>query len=139
VLKITVPIYKQFTKGRGLNKKIVNTLIGLNWYRNVHYAVNDEVKKEYKESVLKQIKNYKPFDGKVKISFFVYLKSKRIDGGNVRSVIEKYVLDALVESNIIKNDTIEYIVEDKSVYLLDKENPRCVICIENVGNYILNT
>ena len=57
----------------------------------------------------------------------IYVANKRTDGGNVRSIIEKFFLDALVENKILENDTIDFISKDSSEYFIDKNNPRAEI------------
>ncbi len=116
-MTITVPIYWQQSK-----KKTV--LVGLNWYRNAHFMALNKAKKHY--STL--ITDFKPFKGdKIHIHYNVYLKRRGTDGGNVRAVIEKFMLDALVKNGIITNDTADIIISDSANYYFDKTNPRCEI------------
>ena len=126
-MKFEVPIYRVFkTKG-----KITTKLIGLNWYRNAHFQILNTVKKEYFLSIKKQFQG--KFDcQKVHITYNIYFKRRGTDGGNCRSVIEKFVLDALVECKIVENDTLDCIISDTSFYFIDKENPRCEIVVEKL-------
>ncbi len=54
------------------------------------------------------------------------------DGHNIRSVIEKFFLDGLVECGAIKDDsTPKFVVGDYGTsYYMDKDNPRIEITIE---------
>ena len=122
VTKITLPIYY---KRRLSNKQGANVLVGLNWYRNAHYRISGDVKKRYHELVKKAIGDAK-FD-KVRIKYTVFIGRRGTDGGNVRSVIEKFFLDGLVECGAIPDDDITHVVGDESHYFIDRDNPRIEI------------
>ncbi len=122
--KFTVPIYWQQTK-----KKTV--LVGMNWYRNCHFMALNKAKKDYYGYILSNNCKVR-LNAPIQIQFCVYLKRKGSDGGNVRSVIEKFVLDGLVKCNIIPDDTFDIVVSDSSQYLLDRDNPRCEIIIKEI-------
>ena len=124
-LKFTVPIYYL---NKFKTKPDENLLIWMNWYRNVHYTTNNKIKQHYK--TLCPISN-KKFD-KATVHYDVYLKDMRTDGPNVRSVIEKYVLDWLISRWIIKDDNLNIIIWDSARYYLDKENPRCEITLKSI-------
>lgn len=123
----TVPIYYFVTKKK-------TRLMGLNWYNAAHFLVKNKAKKHYLELVRDIVGNDGAvhFRGKVKIEYTIYLKRRGTDGGNVRSVIEKFVLDALGTLNVIKDDNASIVVADKADYFFDKENPRAEITIKPV-------
>jgi hypothetical protein len=127
-MKFEVPIYRDFKT----KSKIETKLIGLNWYRNAHFQILNKVKKEYLWIVKSQYQG-KLNVQKVSITYNIYFKRRGTDGGNCRSVIEKFVLDALVESGVIANDTLNCVISDESFYFIDKENPRCEIIITPQG------
>ena len=105
-------------------------LIGMNWYRNAHYHINNKVKKYYKELIFWEVKTQGLQNANletVKIYYKIFLKNARTDGGNVRSVVEKFVLDGLTEIAVLQNDTIKCVVGDGAEYYIDKNNPRCEI------------
>ncbi len=120
MIEIVVPIYYKQSK-----KKTV--LVGLNWYRNVHYAVNNKAKIFYSEIVNDFIDGKPILEGKIHVHYKIFLKRKGSDGGNVRSVIEKYVLDAVKQAKYITDDTADIIVSDSSEYFYDKKYPRAEI------------
>ena len=64
--------------------------------------------------------------GKVQVHYDIYCK-RIIDGGNVRSIIEKFVLDGLVESHAIEEDNVQFVVEDSARYHIAKDNFRCEV------------
>ena len=118
----TLPIYWQQTKSK-------RVLVGLNWYRNAHYFILNKAKKYFHNLVEEACAGQQPFDGKVRVEYKIYLKNKLSDGGNVRSVIEKFALDGLVSAWMIKQDRAVIVSEDGSEYGFDKENPRAEITI----------
>jgi len=123
-MKLIVPIYYTIVKKRKPSKVI---LVNMNWYRNAHYMLSNKVKLFYHELIKKQY-NGEKFTCAVP-KYMIYSKRNGTDGANIRSIIEKFVLDGLVEVGAIKDDTIEYINEDSSEYFIDKENPRAEIFI----------
>jgi len=124
-MKIILPIYylQEFK-----TKKPKNWLVGLNNYRNWHYILSNKIKAHYHQLIKDQVKDTK-FD-KIKPYYKIYIKSKRIDPHNVKSIIEKFALDGLVECGAIKDDGIDYVVGCLgSEYFVDADNPRVEIFI----------
>jgi len=126
-MKLTLPIYYTIVKKTKANKTI---LVNMTWYRNAHYQISNKVKVHYHELVREQYKG-EQFNDKVSVHYKIYVGRKGSDGGNIRSIIEKFVLDGLVNVGAIKNDTIDYVVKDSSEYALDRENPRAEIYIKD--------
>ena len=120
MINVTVPIYINVSK-----KKV--SLMGLNWYRNAHYQVLDKSKKEYLSLVDLDIDGDPITDGTIHVHFKIFLKRKGSDGGNIRSVIEKFVLDAVKKLGYIVDDHAGIIVSDSSEYHFDKDFPRAEI------------
>lgn len=120
--KFTLPIY--YTQ-KFKTKKDKTFLVGLNWYRNAHYMLNNKVKKHYHDLVSEQSGGEK-FD-KIVVKFKIYAKRRGTDGHNIRSIVEKYFLDGLVENGIIPDDNIDHVLGTASVFYVDKDNPRCEI------------
>lgn len=126
VVTLTLPTYYTQTFAK---KKSKTSLIGLNWYRNVHFLMNNKVKHYYHEIVKDQIGDMK-FDT-IRLQYRVYISRAGTDGHNIRSVIEKYTLDGLVECGaIIDDSTPKYVIEDLGTkYFMDSDNPRMEIDI----------
>ena len=122
MITVTVPIHYKQTK-----KKTV--LVALNWYRNVHYNTNDNVKKFYKGIVRDFVEGDPILDNTIHVHYKIFYKRKGTDGGNVRSVIEKYVLDAIKASGHIPEDNAEIIVTSSDEYHQDKKYPRAEITL----------
>jgi hypothetical protein len=117
--KIVVPIYFAYGK-----KKKKTILVGMNWYRNAHFQISNKVKTHYHKLVKDQVSKIKT---PVKIDIVVYISRKGTDPHNVRSIIEKFVFDGLVECGAIPNDTLDYITGGSWEAYYDKKNPRVEI------------
>jgi len=136
VLEITLPLYKTFRKRDAKTKEMKNveTLIALNWYRNAHFQILNKTKKEYHNIISKKVnQSCKLINPPFHVSYKLYIKRKGTDGGNVRSIIEKFTLDALIECGILKDDSIDFIVSDNAEYFYEKENPRCEILFYQIS------
>jgi hypothetical protein len=128
MIKIDLPIYYTIEYKTKKDKTI---LIGLNWYRNVHYMLNNKVKKYYHNIIKEKLNGTKQFKNKINITYKIYLKRRGSDFHNVRSVVEKYILDGLISAGIIVDDTDEYINIIKTIPMgVDKNNPRLELLIE---------
>lgn len=123
-LKLELPIY---TEGKG-NRK---TMLGMNWYRNVHYFKSNDVKKKYKEIVEEKIKG-----SKVKLKFYqidykLFYKVDSCDMMNIIAVVDKFLQDSLQELGIVENDNVQYCKKVTcEVGGQDKLNPRVEVEIK---------
>lgn len=125
-MKLVLPIYyEQEFK----TKENTSFLVGLNWYRNAHYMISNKVKHWYHDEVKKQITRER--FNKVRVHYDVYAKRNGTDGPNIRSILEKFVLDGLVVAGVIPDDKIGILLGDSSDYYIDSENPRIEIIINN--------
>ena len=99
---LTLPIYytQEFK-----TKKNKTFLVGLNWERNAHYFIKSEVKRHYHELVEEQVTALgNPF-AQFEVHSMLYWKNKSSDPRNIVSLVEKYLLDGLQLSGIIKQDS----------------------------------
>lgn len=107
--------------------KIKKHSIGLNWYRNCHFQVSNQVKKKYQYLVSQQLKEYRFCNfQKIKLYFVYYKASKRkTDRSNFCSVHEKFFCDALVSMQIIPDDN-DNIIKESHYYgdVIDRVDPR---------------
>lgn len=126
-MEIILPIYINTSK----KKKV---LVSLNWYRNAHYGIKDKVKKQYHEIVYEQLRGArKPFDKRIGVKYQLWYKRGDCDLMNVVSVLDKFLLDALVQAGMIKDDNVnKYISCHAEVGGKDSENPRLVCIIEEL-------
>lgn len=145
MLKITVPIYYKDYVPRARK----NPLIGMNWLLGAantfkskgnvtstyaltkkvfHQLVADHKKEILSENGGKRLDQTNGYH----VHYKIYLKRKGTDGHNVRSAMEKMILDALETSEIIDNDTFVYTTS--SEFYLDRVGkPRCEIEITAKG------
>jgi len=127
---ISVPLYIELPRKTMAPKRYH---LNLNVYRNLHYQVNNNLKKAYKKIVEPMLKGT-CFSTPLKLTLVLYPPDKRRrDRSNVLVVQEKFFMDALVELGHIPDDNDNYVVS--TTYLsgeVDKENPRVDIIIEEI-------
>lgn len=110
--------------------------INLNQYRNWHYIIESKVKAKYKSIIYSQIMSHnKLVINKCRLNLRLYKSSTRQrDKSNFLCIHEKYFCDALVENNLMIDDSDNYILStcyQESV--VDKNNPRVEIEIIVLG------
>lgn len=126
-MTLTLPIYytQEFKR-----KPPKTWLVGDNAYRNWHFYLKNEVKKYYHALVREQVTNIETVD-QFRLLLHIYLKNVNSDPSNVASRMEKFVLDALQECNIIINDNSKYHLSTTWEFIeIDKKNPRCIVYIQ---------
>lgn len=111
--------------------------LNLNEYRNAHYKVLSNAKRQMHQlvySVLTHEQRKVRFDSTVEIAFTLYKEGKRKrDVSNVCSVVDKFVCDALVAIGILHDDDCEHLPFVRYEYGgIDRANPRVEIRIQNV-------
>ena len=127
-MEIILPIYIKPKK----SKKEV--FVGLNWYRNVNFYTSNDVKKQYHKIVYEQLRGVKqPFQKRIGVKYRLFYRRKDCDLMNVVSVLDKFLLDALVQAGMIKDDNVnKYISCHAEVGGKDVKNPRLVCIIEEI-------
>ena len=126
-------MYIDLPRVRSKDKRVY---LNLNTYRNLHYLVNNQVKKAYLEAIREQVTG-KVIVTPVEITYRVLKGSKRrLDKMNVISVVSKYLLDALTEIGCWTDDNDDFIKTETILPTeYDKENPRVEIIITTVNNF----
>ena len=110
---LIAPVYITLPRKTKKDKTIP---LSLNWYRNSHYIISNQVKVAFKEHMRQQILQL-PMFGKISIHFDYYSKTKqRSDLGNWVSVCEKFFLDALVELGKLEDDSMHYVTNTSAMY-----------------------
>lgn len=109
-------------------------ILNLNNYRNASYFLLNTAKKNYKQTVLPQLKQLPQFK-KVKLTYVFYPNSRRrYDISNVCSIVDKFFSDALVESGHLDDDNYNYLSDVHYQFgSIDKDNPRVDILIEDLS------
>ena len=124
VLILELPIYWRY-KGKTI-------LLGMNWYRNVHFQIANRAKKHVHEIVLAKL----PADlnwQSVAVEYTLHPKRKGTDMMNVVAIMDKFLMDALQEGGVIENDSCaEYGMCDIRFGGFDKKNPRLIAKIRRI-------
>lgn len=130
-LKVDSPLAIYLPRKTVKNKRIA---LNLNIYRNMDYRMNNSVKKQYQEEISTQLQGIK-LDTPIEVTYQVFKKTaRRLDKGNVISVVQKYLLDALTNCGVIPDDNDEYIKTETSLpTVLDRENPRVEVIFRSIG------
>ncbi len=108
--------------------------LNLNTYRNLHYQVNNQVKKKFKLYVADQVLGIQ-FKQPVRITYTLHTASHRkVDLVNICCVVSKFFEDTLVELGSLKDDNTDIIPE--VIYRFGSENnkdtARCEALIEEL-------
>ena len=130
-IKIISPLYIDLPRKTKKDKRVY---INLNAYRNLHFLVNNQVKKMYLQAIREQI-NSKVIETPVTISYKVYKPTKRrLDKMNVVAVTSKYLLDAITELECWEDDNDEFVKTETILPTeYDKGNGRVEIIIESIN------
>lgn len=128
---LKVPKTKDPTKAKKAKQFFI---LNLNNYRNTHFLVLNNTKKNYKVIIQNQIDKLPVYPGQITLHYKLFPGSKRrTDIGNVVSIHKKYFEDALAESGHIKDDDYTIVIgSSESFGRVDKENPRVEITITEI-------
>ena len=131
-MKMTQTINIPISLEAGIRKK-KNYFLNLNSYNRWHFQEKNQLKKLFKISILKDVRELKPIE-KCEITFTIYYQTKRLfDLDNIGSVISKFTHDVLTEAEIIPDDN--YSVIRKLTFEfggIDSENPRAKVTIKEI-------
>jgi len=81
--------------------------LNLNYYRNAHYQILNKAKIQFKNNLLRDYPDLACMGqaSEIFIEYTVIPNNKRkFDTGNLISIVEKFFLDALVDSGAIEDD-----------------------------------
>ena len=131
-MKMTQTINIPICLEAGIRKK-KNFFLNLNSYNRWHFQEKNQLKKLFKISIIKNVRELKPIE-KCEITFKIYYPTKRLfDLDNVGSVLSKFTHDVLTEAEIIPDDN--YQVVSKLTFEfggIDIDNPRAEVCIKEL-------
>ena len=127
MIKITSPLFVDLPRKTKKDKRVY---ININTYRNLHYLVNNQVKKAYLEAIKQQLVGV-TIPTPVNISYKVFKPSKRkLDKMNVVSITSKYLLDAVTELGCWIDDNDDYVKTETILPTeYDKNNGRVEVII----------
>lgn len=131
-MKMTQTISIPICLEAGIRKK-KNFFLNLNSYNRWHFQEKNQLKKLFKISIIKNVRELKPIE-KCEITFKIFYPTKRLfDLDNVGSVLSKFTHDVLTEAEIIPDDN--YQVVSKLTFEfggIDAINPRAEVEIKEV-------
>lgn len=124
----TLPLYGVTKKGA----------IAVNWYRNAHHHESNAAKKKFKLLIQDQLNQFDKIETPIKIKYTYYAaRNNSPDLDNFIGTVKKFFQDALVESGLIEDDNINFIVGNSESYGgIDKENPRVEAEIKQLGESV---
>jgi hypothetical protein len=114
--KFTLPLYGVTKKGA----------IAVNWYRNAHYQASNDAKIKFKKLIQDQLNQFDKIETPIKIKYTYYAqRNNSPDLDNFVGTVKKFFQDTLVESGLIEDDNVNFIVSNSEIYGgIDKDNPR---------------
>ena len=125
MITLEMPIYWQQSSRK-------TTLLSMNAYRNWHYRVSAKFKRDFTELVLGQLANVTAVPSPYEVSCLLYYKNVVCDPSNIIPLVEKVVLDALVEKGLLEGDNMKHHVKTSwRVVEQDRNNPRCIVGIRH--------
>lgn len=104
--------------------------LNLNFYRNAHYYLLNQMKVAFAEQIKDQI-NKLPTFKTVTLTYTLYPKTHRLcDVANICSVVDKFFCDALVSEKKLEDDNYTFLTSVQYQFgSIDKENPRVTVSI----------
>ena len=129
IYRLTLPYYYTIERKTKKNKTV---MVGMNYYRNAHYQILNNIKKHYHKLVTSRLEAFEGDRlGKYRIKYKMYYKRNNQDLMNVVSIIDKFVQDSLQEFGLVENDNVCNCVRIVAEAIeQDKINPRIEIEIE---------
>ena len=98
-------------------------------YHNAVKSANDRVCCVAIRRDLKGVRLKTP----IRCTYYIYAQDKRHDRGNLYSATEKSFLDALQSCKVLDNDSWDKCYDGVFHTMLDRDNPRVIVEIEEVG------
>jgi len=105
-IKTILPL-PTYTKGRGDKKK--TNLLSLNVFRNLHHYSKNKVKQDYADIVREFVKTLPKYK-KIQPKYTLYFNNNRKrDLDNYTFPIHKFLMDTLVEEDVLEDDNYDYV------------------------------
>lgn len=130
VVNLKCPLFVDLPRKTTKDKRVY---INMNSYRNLHYLVNNQVKKMYLEAVREQLEGL-TIQTPVEITYKVFKKtSRRLDKMNVVAITSKYLLDAITELGCWEDDNDDHVKTETILPTeLDRANSRVEVTIKTI-------
>ena len=127
-MQFSLPVYYTQTFKTKSDKTF---LVSLNWYRNAHYFIQNDVKRFYHDTIENLVKDYPVLTGRYKVTYTYFFRNKTSDLPNVTPMTSKWVNDTLQSLKLVANDNVQYLVQEiHNVGEQDRDNPRVEVLIE---------
>lgn len=111
--------------------KVKKYLLSLNWYGVAHYRSRNTVKQEFHKRVGEALPKGVVLTSPISTHYKLYYKNMKSDANNVIPVIDKFLMDALQENNVIEEDNVKHYVSGSwEVIEQDRDNPRIEVVIK---------
>ena len=130
MLKFSVPLRVQTSKNKSF-------ILNLNNYRGAHHRVLTNAKSNFQDIVInmdlrQQLRGM--YLNPIRVTYTYYPASNRkYDSMNVASIIDKFLMDALVKSDVIRDDNYKLVLWPNFIHGgVDRDNPRCDVSIEEI-------
>ena len=130
IINLKCPLYVDLPRKTKKDKRVY---INMNSYRNLHFLVNNQVKKMYLEAVRSQLEGL-TIQTPVEITYKVYKKTaRRLDKMNVVAITSKYLLDAVTELGCWEDDNDDHVKTEIILPTeLDRANSRVEVIIRSI-------
>ena len=129
IINLKCPLYVDLPRKTKKDKRVY---INMNSYRNLHFLVNNQVKKMYLEA-REQLEGV-IIQTPVEVTYKVYKKTaRRLDKMNVVAITSKYLLDAVTELGCWEDDNDDHVKTEIILPTeLDRENSRVEVIIRSI-------
>jgi hypothetical protein len=134
VVEFDIPVYFVQEFKRKENK---TWLVGLSWYRNAHFAIQNSVKQHYHKLISDllephEMSNLCPLMS-YKVSYTYFYKTITTDMPNIVAFSSKVANDAFQELGYVINDNVQHLQEEHYyVGGRDSANPRVHVVLETL-------
>ena len=111
-----------------------NFILNQNNYRNAHFRVLSKAKENYKNHIFSLRLEKKQYQNSIRCHYIYYSKSNRTyDSMNLASIIDKFLMDALIEYGLLKDDNYKLVLFPTFIHGgIDNNYPRCEVYIEEI-------
>jgi len=132
IAEFDIPVYFVQEFKRKENK---TWLVGLNWFRNAHFAVQNSVKQHYHKLISDLLEPHVICSScplmSYKVSYTYFYKNVNSDMPNVIAFSSKVANDAFQELGYVINDNVQHLqAEHFYVGGRDSTNPRVHVVLE---------
>lgn len=105
ILVVSLPVYMDIHYKTKKDKRI---LLGMNYYRNAHYIVQNNMKKFIADIVYEKLSQFTSLRwSKFTVDYSLVYANSNCDALNIISFVDKAFIDALRKLEIVTEDTVK--------------------------------